>query len=65
MSVSDLPVPPGLCATCRYRSVNETRRGTVYLRCTAAAVRPDLPKYPALPVLSCPAFEAGEEAGQN
>ncbi len=52
-----LPVPAGLCGSCRYPAVNTTRRGTVYLRCTAAAFRPDLPKYPDLPVVSCPGYE--------
>lgn len=51
------PVPPGLCGACRHAAINETRRGTVYLRCTAAAFRPELPRYPALPVLHCPAYE--------
>lgn len=54
-SPAGLPIEPGLCGSCRYASVNATRRGTVYLRCTAAANRPELPKYPDLPVRRCAA----------
>jgi hypothetical protein len=55
---------PGLCAACSHSHRNETRRGTVYWRCTRAATDPRFPKYPQLPVLSCPGFEPAEEAAQ-
>jgi hypothetical protein len=74
--VSDDAVPrpavePGLCAACAYVSVNETRRGTVDLRCTRAAWDERLVRYPRLPVLSCvgyasrggPATDPGTMAG--
>jgi hypothetical protein len=48
---------PGLCALCSHVHRNETRKGTVYWRCTRAATDPRFPKYPRLPVLSCPGFE--------
>lgn len=48
---------PGLCAACRHVHRNETRKGTVYWRCTRAATDPRFPKYPRLPVLTCPGFE--------
>ncbi len=48
---------PGLCAVCRHVHRNETRKGTVYWRCTRAATDPRFPKYPRLPVLTCPGFE--------
>lgn len=54
-----LGAPPGLCRGCRHALLRPTRKGTVYLRCAAAdsdAFDPPLPRYPALPVLSCPAF---------
>ncbi|MEY9890519.1 hypothetical protein ABIA31_004177 [Catenulispora sp. MAP5-51] len=55
-----LPVgpEPGLCAMCSHVHRNETRKGTVYWRCTRAADDPRFPRYPRLPVLSCPGFEA-------
>lgn len=54
-----LGVPPGLCGTCVHAKLNETRRGTAYLRCTRAAWDERLPRYPRLPVAACPGFEAG------
>jgi hypothetical protein len=52
-----LGVEPGLCAACRYAKLNETRRGTVYLRCTRAAWDDALPRYPCLPVARCAGFK--------
>ena len=48
---------PGLCAACRHAKLNETRRGTAYLRCTRAEWDTALPRYPRLPVTECPGFE--------
>jgi hypothetical protein len=52
-----LGAEPGLCRTCLHPKLNETRRGTVYLRCARAAWDPRLPRYPRLPVAKCPGFE--------
>jgi hypothetical protein len=52
-----LGAEPGLCADCRHAKLNETRRGTVYLRCTRAAWDATLPRYPRLPVTLCAGFE--------
>lgn len=56
MTDGSLPRPAGLCDRCQFALLNRTRRGTVYLRCGAATDNPGLPKYPTLPVLTCPAF---------
>jgi hypothetical protein len=48
-----LGAAPGLCATCQFAKLNETRRGTAYLRCTRAAWDASLPRYPRLPVAEC------------
>jgi hypothetical protein len=48
---------PGLCGACRHAKLNETRRGTAYLRCTRAAWDATLPRYPRLPVAQCTGFE--------
>jgi propionyl-CoA synthetase len=53
-----LGVAPGLCETCVHAKLNETHRGTAYVRCTRAAWDARLPRYPRLPVLACPGFEA-------
>ncbi|MCI2424065.1 hypothetical protein MOQ72_42375 [Saccharopolyspora sp. K220] len=57
-----LPDSPGLCRTCRHPSLNQTKRGTTYLRCTRAKWDERLPRYPRLPVLECVGFEAAEHA---
>ena len=53
-----LGTAPGLCGTCVHAKLNETHRGTAYLRCTRAAWDERLPRYPRLPVTTCPGFEA-------
>jgi hypothetical protein len=57
--------PPGLCADCAFVHRNETRKGTVYWRCTRAASDPGFPRYPRLPVISCPGFEVPDQAGPS
>jgi len=52
-----LGADPGLCAGCQHAKLNETRRGTAYLRCTRAAWDTRLPRYPRLPVTQCVGFE--------
>ena len=49
---------PGLCLDCRYAKINETRRGTAYLRCLRSAWDVRLVRYPRLPVTDCVGFEA-------
>ncbi len=55
-----LGLEPGLCRTCAHAKLNETRRGTAYLRCTRASWDPALPRYPRLPVTQCAGFEPSE-----
>lgn len=43
-------VDPGLCATCTHGRRIESTKGSVFWRC----LHPQLPKYPRLPVLTCP-----------
>jgi len=52
--------PAGLCADCRHRRLLASRRST-FLTCARAATDPAYPRYPRLPVLTCPGFEAGGE----
>jgi hypothetical protein len=52
-----LGAEPGLCAACQHAKLNETRRGTVYLRCLRAGWDSRLPRYPRLPVLQCVGFD--------
>ena len=50
---------PGLCRDCRHARINETRRGTAYLRCARASWDDRLVRYPRLPVSECAGFQAG------
>lgn len=43
----------GLCATCEHVRVVRSDRGSVFYRCALAERRPDLPKYPRLPMIRC------------
>ena len=52
-----LGAEPGLCETCQFPKLNQTRRGTVYLRCLRAEWDDALPRYPRLPVTQCAGFE--------
>jgi hypothetical protein len=56
-----LGAEPGLCGACKHAKLNETRRGTVYLRCLRAAWDSTLSRYPRLPVTQCAGFERCEE----
>jgi hypothetical protein len=56
-----LDAEPGLCGACRHAKLNETRRGTAYLRCTRAAWDSTLSRYPRLPVTQCEGYERREE----
>jgi hypothetical protein len=52
-----LGVAPGLCGDCGHAKLNQTRRSTVYLRCTRAEWDSALVRYPRLPVTECAGFE--------
>jgi propionyl-CoA synthetase len=51
----------GLCRTCQHPLLNETRRGTVYLRCSRATWDQRLPRYPRLPVSQCAGYEPASD----
>ena len=55
---AELGAEPGLCLTCRHAKLNQTRRGTAYLRCGRSAWDDRLVRYPRLPVIECAGFEA-------
>jgi hypothetical protein len=48
----------GLCVRCLHARRVENRRGSAFWRCGRAALDPRFARYPRLPVLSCPGFEA-------
>ncbi|HXP98583.1 MAG TPA: hypothetical protein VN845_00795 [Solirubrobacteraceae bacterium] len=47
----------GLCETCRHRQLVPNTRGSVFWLCTRSRTDPAYPRYPRLPVLSCPGYE--------
>jgi hypothetical protein len=53
----------GLCADCRHHRVVPTARGVIYHRCALAETRPELDRYPRLPMLACASYEP-EPAGE-
>jgi len=47
----------GLCATCAHRREVPNRRGSLFYLCERSRSDPAYPRYPRLPVLSCPGYE--------
>jgi hypothetical protein len=65
--MTDRPAAPptGLCDRCRHQQIVRNTRGSVFSLCRRSRDEPDrFPRYPRLPVLSCPGFQpvTGEEA---
>ena len=55
--------PAGLCDACLWARLVRSQRGSGFLRCGHSDTEPDYPRYPALPVRSCPGFTAAESGG--
>jgi hypothetical protein len=48
----------GLCNRCRHQQLVRTTRGSVFSLCRRSKSEPErFPRYPRLPVVSCPGFE--------
>lgn len=50
--------PAGLCDACRHQRLVPNTRGSVFSLCERSRTEPAFPRYPRLPVLRCPGFEA-------
>jgi len=48
----------GLCDRCRHQRVVRNTRGSAFSLCERSKTDPRYPKYPRVPVLECPGFEA-------
>jgi len=48
----------GLCDSCRHQRVVRNTRGSAFSLCARFKTDPSFPKYPRVPVLECPGFEA-------
>ena len=53
---SKVEVKAGLCDTCRHQRLVSNTRGSSFSLCERSKVDPRLPKYPRIPVLSCPGY---------
>jgi hypothetical protein len=51
----------GLCDSCRHQRLVPNTRGSVFSLCERSRDDPAYPRYPPIPVLSCPGFEPGPE----
>ncbi|HEY6339429.1 MAG TPA: hypothetical protein VIW68_13125 [Candidatus Sulfotelmatobacter sp.] len=51
--------PIGLCADCRFMRRIESDRGSIFYLCERSATDASFPKYPRLPVIQCPGYDAG------
>lgn len=58
------PARAGLCADCRHAERVVSGRGSVFLLCGLSRTDPGYPRYPALPVRSCPGYQK-REPGQR
>lgn len=52
----------GLCADCLHVLRIVSDRGSIFYSCLRAKTDPGFPKYPRLPVLICPGYEAKSTA---
>jgi hypothetical protein len=51
----------GLCDTCVHQRVVKNTRGSTFSLCQRSKTEPErFPRYPRVPVLACPGYEAGE-----
>jgi len=57
-----MPAGPavGLCADCVFARAVTSARGSTFLLCQRSQTDPRFPKYPPLPVRSCPGFESSD-----
>ena len=48
----------GLCDSCAHQRLIRSGRGSSFSMCEIGLRDPDWPKYPRMPVLACPRFDA-------
>lgn len=54
--------PAGMCDACRHQKLIRTGRGSVFSMCERSKAEPGYDKYPRVPVLACPGYEARRPA---
>lgn len=55
--------PHGLCDACAHQSLVRNTRGSVFSLCLRSRTEPAYPRYPRVPVASCPGYEAIAPSG--
>ena len=56
----------GLCDHCRHQKLVPNTRGSVFSLCLRSKTDPAFRRYPPVPVLACPGFEArGAEGSES
>ena len=55
------PPSAGLCDRCLHQRVIRNTRGSSFSMCERAKTDPRFAKYPRLPVMECPGYEARPE----
>lgn len=58
------PPSPGLCGRCAWSRLVATARGSIFRLCRRHRANGSFPKYPRLPVLTCPGFEDSAACGE-
>ncbi len=58
-------IPAGLCDTCVHQQVIRTTRGSSFSLCRRSRTDPAYPRYPRVPVKSCPGYEHSDAASPN
>jgi hypothetical protein len=51
------PPGAGLCDSCRHQQLVRNTRGSSFSLCLRSRTDPSYPRYPRIPVLSCPGYE--------
>ena len=51
----------GLCDSCVHQRIVRNTRGSSFSLCERSRTQPEFPRYPRVPVLSCPGFERATE----
>ena len=59
------PANPGLCAPCVHARRVESGRGSVFLLCELSRTDRRFPKYPRLPVVTCPGHQKRDAASTS
>jgi hypothetical protein len=55
----------GLCETCLHQRLIRNTRGSEFSLCERSRTQPEYPRYPRLPVVACPGYEAERSEAES